>query len=169
MGQAGHGKIIKHLAVRGDKKVGQHWFRGLYGRQLELPATSQETSGTESRFSYLCDECNGIGNPSGRIPEPLKGRQDDAIGVSGNPDIWVPKRMKRDEGLRVGCVPKKEDAGGDAERDGEGNQEREERGPPEEPKMFSVKDTTMSGEPTEGCKLRHVPGGTWLNQVPTAL
>ncbi|KAJ1188859.1 hypothetical protein NDU88_005616 [Pleurodeles waltl] len=25
--QAGHGKIIKHLPVRGDKKVGQHWFR----------------------------------------------------------------------------------------------------------------------------------------------
>ncbi|KAJ1183933.1 hypothetical protein NDU88_000743 [Pleurodeles waltl] len=135
--------------------------------QLELPATSRAKSGTESRFSYPCDERDGVGNPSGRIPEPIQGRQDDAdaIGVTGNPDIRVPKGMKRDEGLRAARIPGKEDAGGDAERDGEGNQEEEERTPTEKPKTFSVRDTTTNGEATEGRKLRHVPGGTWLNQL----
>ncbi|KAJ1127315.1 hypothetical protein NDU88_005718 [Pleurodeles waltl] len=135
-------------------------------RQLELPATSRAKSGTESRFPYPCGESNGVRNPSGRIPAPLQGHQDnaDAIGVTGNPDIRVPQGVKRDEGLRVARILEKEDAGRDARRDKEENQEGEERTPTETTKTFSVKDTKTNGEPAEGRKLRHVPGGTWLNQ-----
>ncbi|KAJ1215848.1 hypothetical protein NDU88_003455 [Pleurodeles waltl] len=87
------------------------WDR-VCSRQQELPATSQAKSGTESRFPYPCDECDGVGNPSGRIPEPLHGCQDDvdAIGVTGK----FPQEMKREDGLRAARSPEKEDAGGDS-------------------------------------------------------
>ncbi|KAJ1190275.1 hypothetical protein NDU88_007013 [Pleurodeles waltl] len=47
-------------------------------RQLEVPATSLAKSATESGFPYPCDEREGFGNPSGRIPEPIQGHQDNA-------------------------------------------------------------------------------------------
>ncbi|KAJ1113650.1 hypothetical protein NDU88_001892 [Pleurodeles waltl] len=133
----------------------------------ELPATSQEESGTESRFPFPCDEDASVRNPSGRIPEPLHSCQDDtdAIGVTGNPAIRVPQDMKRNEGLRAARSPKKEDAGGDERRDGGRNPERTERKPMEETKTLSVKNTTTGKEATEGREFRHAPGGTWLNQA----
>ncbi|KAJ1144849.1 hypothetical protein NDU88_011143 [Pleurodeles waltl] len=135
-------------------------------RQLELPAPSRAKSGPESRFSYPCDEHDGVGNPSGRIPESLPRHQDnvDTIGVIGNPDIQVPKGMKREDGVRAARALEKEDAGGDAEKNRGRNQEKEQRTPTEKPKTFSVKDTTTNKEAIEGRELRHVPGGTWLNQ-----
>ncbi|KAJ1149419.1 hypothetical protein NDU88_002229 [Pleurodeles waltl] len=139
----------------------------VFSRQLELPAPSRAKSGPESRFSYPYDERDGVGNPSGRIPKSLPGHQDnvDAIGVTGNPDIRVPKGMKREDGLRAARALEKEDAGGDAEKDRGRNQEGEQRTPTEKPKTFSVKDTTTNEEAIEGRELRHVPGGTWLNQL----
>ncbi|KAJ1206710.1 hypothetical protein NDU88_002111 [Pleurodeles waltl] len=140
-------------------------------RQQELPATSQEESGTESRFPFPCNEDAGVRNPSGRIPEPSHGCQDDtdAIGVTGNPDIRVPQEMKRNEGLSAACSPKKEDTGGDERRDGGRNPERTERRPTEETKTLSVKNTTTGKEATEGREFRHAPGGTWLNMVRSFL
>ncbi|KAJ1089092.1 hypothetical protein NDU88_002245 [Pleurodeles waltl] len=140
---------------------------GVCSRQLEVPATSRAKSGTESRFPYPCDERKGVEYPSGWILGPLQGRQDnvDAIGVTGKPDIRVPKRMKREEGLHARGVLNKEDAGGDKKGDEVGNQEGEERPTPETPKTFSFKDTTMKGEAAEGREFHHVPRGTWLHQA----
>ncbi|KAJ1197177.1 hypothetical protein NDU88_001039 [Pleurodeles waltl] len=109
---------------------------------------SEDGLRTESRFSNPCDDNDGIGNPSGRIPESLPGHQDnvDAIGVTGNPDIRVPEGMKSEDGLRAACVLEGEDAGGDAKKDGRRNREAEQRPPTEKPKTSSVKDTTMNKE-----------------------
>ncbi|KAJ1089035.1 hypothetical protein NDU88_002188 [Pleurodeles waltl] len=72
--------------------------------ELEFPATSQVESGTESRFSdpYENDH-KDIGNPGGRIPDSLPEHHgdEDAITITGNPDIRVPGVMKRDNGLCV--------------------------------------------------------------------
>ncbi|KAJ1177130.1 hypothetical protein NDU88_002392 [Pleurodeles waltl] len=71
--------------------------------------------------------------------------------------------MKRNDGLCTGSALEEEDAGEDTS--GERRKREPERRPPtEEPKKSSVKDTTTREEVPEGCELRHVPGGMWLNQ-----
>ncbi|KAJ1218819.1 hypothetical protein NDU88_006391 [Pleurodeles waltl] len=120
------------------------------GSWKEVPATTREKSGTDSRLPYPCSE--GVGNPSGQLPEHLPGYQDnaDANNVTGNPDIRVPERMKRDEGLHAAEVPKKEDAGRGEKGDQEGNQGEDERTNPVTPMTCSVKDTTTKEEAVEG-------------------
>ncbi|KAJ1194538.1 hypothetical protein NDU88_003826 [Pleurodeles waltl] len=44
MGQAGHGKIIKHLPVLGDKKVGQHWSKEAGGNAIHWTHSSTANS-----------------------------------------------------------------------------------------------------------------------------
>ncbi|KAJ1140293.1 hypothetical protein NDU88_006650 [Pleurodeles waltl] len=73
--------------------------------------------------------------------------------------------MKSEDGLRAARALEGEDAGGDASKDGGRNRETELRPPKEKPKTSSVKDTTTNNEVPEGPELRHVPGGTWLNQI----
>ncbi|KAJ1152558.1 hypothetical protein NDU88_005333 [Pleurodeles waltl] len=121
----------------------------------------------ESRFSNPCDDNDGIRNPSRRIPKTLPGHQDnrDAIDVTGNPDIQVPEGIKSDDGLLAGRALEGEDAGGDARKDGRRNRKGEQRPLTEKPKTSSVMDTTTNKEVPEGRELRHVPGGTLLNQL----
>ncbi|KAJ1143447.1 hypothetical protein NDU88_009756 [Pleurodeles waltl] len=120
-------------------------------RQLEFPATSRVTSGTESRFPNPCDDHDGIGNPSGRIPDSQSGHHgnEDAISFTGNPDIRVPERLKRDDGLRAGGALEEEDAGEDVSGEKRRNREPERRPPTEEPKNSSVNDNTTRLEVPE--------------------
>ncbi|KAJ1124129.1 hypothetical protein NDU88_002591 [Pleurodeles waltl] len=69
-------------------------------------------SGTESLFSNPCDNHDGIGNLSGRIPDSLSGRPDneDATSFTGNPDIRVPEGLKSEDALRAGGAFDGEDA-----------------------------------------------------------
>ncbi|KAJ1085441.1 hypothetical protein NDU88_005573 [Pleurodeles waltl] len=120
----------------------------------------------ESRFSNPCDDHDGIGNPSGRIPDSLSGRHDneDATSLTGNPDIRVPEGLKSEDGLHGGGAFVGEDAEGDERTEKRRNWEAERRPATEELKTSSVKDTAANAEVPDGRELRHVPGGTWLNQ-----
>ncbi|KAJ1139364.1 hypothetical protein NDU88_005739 [Pleurodeles waltl] len=134
------------------------------GRQLAVPATIREKSGAESRFPHPCNECEGVGSPGGRIPESLRGCQDNAGAHTGNPDVRVPEIIRSDEGLQGERVPNKEDAGGGKEEDEDRNQEEDERTMTASPKTCGVKDTTTKEEGAEDREFCHVPGGTWLHQ-----
>ncbi|KAJ1107288.1 hypothetical protein NDU88_004680 [Pleurodeles waltl] len=81
---------------------------GTWLHQLAVPATTREKSGAESRFPHPCNE--GVGSPGGRIPEPLRGSQDNADAHTGNPDVRVPEIIRSDKGLQERGVPNKEDA-----------------------------------------------------------
>ncbi|KAJ1108486.1 hypothetical protein NDU88_005862 [Pleurodeles waltl] len=129
---------------------------------------SEVKSGTESRFSEPCDsDHNDIGNPDGRIPDSVPEHHggEDAIAVTGNPDIRVPDVMKRDNRLQARGALGAEDAKEDAvEKRGRklvpsGRLEEEEE------KNSSTGDVATGKEGLEERELRHVPGGTWLNQV----
>ncbi|KAJ1103602.1 hypothetical protein NDU88_001023 [Pleurodeles waltl] len=89
------------------------WSEDQFSRELEFPATSRVTSGTESRFSdpYKKD-LNDIGNPGGWIPDSLAEHHgdEDAITITGNPDIRVPEVVKRDNGLHALGALGEEDA-----------------------------------------------------------
>ncbi|KAJ1081341.1 hypothetical protein NDU88_001523 [Pleurodeles waltl] len=77
---------------------------GVCSRELESPTTSHVKPGTESRFSEPCENDNkDIGNPDERIPDPLPENHgdEDAIAITGNPDIWVPGVIERDNGLHT--------------------------------------------------------------------
>ncbi|KAJ1144041.1 hypothetical protein NDU88_010343 [Pleurodeles waltl] len=72
--------------------------------------------------------------------------------------------MKKNDGLRAGGALEEETAGEDVSAERRRKREPERRPPTEEPKKSSVKDTATREEVPEGRELRHVPGGTWLNQ-----
>ncbi|KAJ1084920.1 hypothetical protein NDU88_005060 [Pleurodeles waltl] len=91
----------------------------------------------------------------------------DAACLAGNPDIRVPETVKTDDGLRAGRVGEE----GDAERHGGatkgGPEETEGRPTSREPRKPVVQERIETGEEPEERELRqlrHVPGGTWLNQ-----
>ncbi|KAJ1152263.1 hypothetical protein NDU88_005039 [Pleurodeles waltl] len=124
-----------------------------YHRQTDVPATVRAESGTESRFSLLADARTG------------RHSNMDAACLAGNPDIRVPETVKRDDGLRAARVGEE----GDAERHGGAT-----KGGPEEtggcptsrePRKPVVQERIESREDPEERELRHIPGGTWLNQV----
>ncbi|KAJ1180399.1 hypothetical protein NDU88_005620 [Pleurodeles waltl] len=73
--------------------------------------------------------------------------------------------MKMNNGLSAGGGLGEEDAGEDATGERERKREPPRRPANEGPKNSSVKDTATRKEVPEGRELRHVPGGTWLNQV----
>ncbi|KAJ1126648.1 hypothetical protein NDU88_005055 [Pleurodeles waltl] len=117
-------------------------------RQLEFPATSRVTSGTESRFPDPYDDQDDIGNPGGRIPNSLSEHHgdEDAISFPGNPDIRVSEGMKRNDGLRAHGTLEEEDAGEDVSGERRRKREPERRPPTEEPKNSSVKDNATREE-----------------------
>ncbi|KAJ1083625.1 hypothetical protein NDU88_003782 [Pleurodeles waltl] len=58
----------------------------------------------EFRFSEPCESDNkDIGNLDERIPDPLPEHHgdEDAIAITGNPDIRVPDVIERDNGLHA--------------------------------------------------------------------
>ncbi|KAJ1099565.1 hypothetical protein NDU88_004665 [Pleurodeles waltl] len=125
-------------------------------------------SGTESRFSEPCDsDHNDIGNRDGRIPHsvPKHHGDEDAIAVTGNPDIRVPDIVKRDNRLRAQGALGAEDAEEDAVEKRGRKPVPSGRPEEEEEKNSSTGDVATGKEGPEERELRHVPGGTWLNQV----
>ncbi|KAJ1151177.1 hypothetical protein NDU88_003964 [Pleurodeles waltl] len=145
---------------------------GACSRELESPATSHVKPGTESQFSEPCESDNkDIGNPDERTPDPLPEHHgdEDAITITGNPDIQVPDVIERDNRLHVRRALRTEDT---EEEDAEkgGRRQNPSRGPQEkEQKNPSPGDTTTGKEGPEERKLRHVPGGTCLNLVRSYL
>ncbi|KAJ1096429.1 hypothetical protein NDU88_001571 [Pleurodeles waltl] len=113
-------------------------------------------SGTESRFSVPCDA--------------LFGRHDnmDAACLTGILDIRVPETLKEDDGLCTRRVSEERnaagDAGGDAEKEKRKHGDTRRDSATEELRTSSFQDRTETDEVSEGRDLRHVPGGTWLNQ-----
>ncbi|KAJ1202384.1 hypothetical protein NDU88_006184 [Pleurodeles waltl] len=97
----------------------------------------------------------------------------DAACLPGNPDIRVPEALKVDDGLRVWRASEGRDAGEDAEGDAEkekgGHGDAGRHPTMEELRTPSVQDLAETEEVSEGRKLRHIPGGTWLNQVRSYL
>ncbi|KAJ1086343.1 hypothetical protein NDU88_006463 [Pleurodeles waltl] len=122
--------------------------------KTDVPATVRTESGTESRFSLLADALSGR---HGNI---------DAACLAGNPDIRVPETVKTDDGLRAARVVDERDAERHKEGTKEGPEKTEGRPTTREPRKPVVQDRIETGEEPEERELRHVPGGTWLNQVP---
>ncbi|KAJ1199281.1 hypothetical protein NDU88_003119 [Pleurodeles waltl] len=120
---------------------------------MDVPATLKTESGTESRFSYPSDALSGHHDNT------------DAACLAGNPDIRVPEALKVDDGLHAGRVAAEGDAGGEKEKE-KGGPEKSGRHPTtEELRESAVQDLAETGDVSEGCELRHVPGGTWLDQA----
>ncbi|KAJ1152895.1 hypothetical protein NDU88_005669 [Pleurodeles waltl] len=132
---------------------------------------NQVKPGTESWFSEPCESDNkDIGNPDERIPDPLPEHHgdEDAIAITGNPDIRVPEVIERDNGLHACCALRTEDAEEDA-AEKRRRQSPSRRPQEEDQKNSSIEDTAMGKEGPEEREHRHVPGGTWLNQVRSYL
>ncbi|KAJ1104321.1 hypothetical protein NDU88_001733 [Pleurodeles waltl] len=107
-----------------------------------------------------------VAQPDGRIPDsvPEHHGDEDAIAVTGNPDIRVPDVMKKDNGLRAAHALGAEDAKKDAVEKRGRKSVRSGRPEEEEEKNSSTGDAATGKEGPEERKLRHVSGGTWLNQ-----
>ncbi|KAJ1138470.1 hypothetical protein NDU88_004853 [Pleurodeles waltl] len=122
-------------------------------RLTDVPATITTELGTESRFSFPDDA------PPGR---PSNGS---AVSLTGNPDIRVPETVEIEDGLRA----RREETGKDADRDARTPRERPEetegRQNTREALKTSAQDRIATKRETEERVFRHVPGGTWLNQV----
>ncbi|KAJ1086342.1 hypothetical protein NDU88_006462 [Pleurodeles waltl] len=88
----------------------------------------------------------------------------DAACLAGNPDIRVPETVKTDDGLRAARVVDERDAERHKEGTKEGPEKTEGRPTTREPRKPVVQDRIETGEEPEERELRHVPGGTWLNQ-----
>ncbi|KAJ1209555.1 hypothetical protein NDU88_004929 [Pleurodeles waltl] len=131
------------------------------------PRPRRDVAQPESRFFDPYDnDHKDIGNPGGRIPDSLTERHgdEDAISIIGNPDIRVPKVMRRDNGLCARGALRPEDAEKDRAAERGRKPDPARRPPEEEPKNSSVEDTAPRKEDPEERQLHHVPGGTWLNQ-----
>ncbi|KAJ1169673.1 hypothetical protein NDU88_001564 [Pleurodeles waltl] len=165
------------IGREGSYGRGEECKRGVRGGEQEGRIEEGHRHRTECRPDETCGHDYGnIGNPEERIPDPLPAIQgeEDASAITGNRDIRVPEGLERDNGLKVQRALFIETAEGDdlekgdAERRGRTpnqsrrTQEKAQRSP-------SPGDTTMGKEGPEGRELRHVPGGTWLNQVQSCL
>ncbi|KAJ1207542.1 hypothetical protein NDU88_002933 [Pleurodeles waltl] len=107
----------------------------------------------ESRSAFIDDA------PPGRL------RNENAVNLTGNLDIRVPEIVEIDDGLGVRAEEK------------EKNADRDEKTPSERPEAVKGKRNARGARRTsthaqiateresEGRAFRHVPGGTWLNQV----
>ncbi|KAJ1081441.1 hypothetical protein NDU88_001623 [Pleurodeles waltl] len=140
------------------------------------PTILQAKTGAEPCSDALGENASvDTGNPDVRIPVkiPAKGRvekpEEKNTAGAGNPDIQVPERFKRKEGLRVWDKEGEEDA---EERDAEkaervdngGNEEEDNPDLGERWPFDSRGDTTRGLDSPTKPDLRHVPGGTCLQQ-----
>ncbi|KAJ1134183.1 hypothetical protein NDU88_000639, partial [Pleurodeles waltl] len=110
-------------------------------------------SGPESRFSFPGDA------PPGR-PSNIS-----AVSLRGNPDIQVPETVEIEDGLRAGRENRGEDADKDERTPSERPEDTEGRPNTREALKTSAQGRIATKRETEGRELRHVPGGTWLNQT----
>ncbi|KAJ1101351.1 hypothetical protein NDU88_006419 [Pleurodeles waltl] len=91
---------------------------------------------------------------------------------SWDSDSRVPGTVKRDDGRKEGTEESSEATasrgGGDrVSEDAAAAAEEDETGKPELPKPRTRLEERTS--PQETSTFRHVPGGTWLNKVPTTI
>ncbi|KAJ1135815.1 hypothetical protein NDU88_002245 [Pleurodeles waltl] len=123
-------------------------------RLTEVPATPTAESGTEFR-SALPDNA-----PPGRLSN------DHVTNSSGNPEIRVPERVERDDGLGA---REKDEEGNDADREEKTrsirpetvNEDRSRR----EARRTNAQARSATERDSERREFRHIPGGTWLDQV----
>ncbi|KAJ1151852.1 hypothetical protein NDU88_004631 [Pleurodeles waltl] len=81
---------------------------------------------------------------------------------AGNPDIWVPKCLKRNNGQRTHVLEREEDAGRKDTEVAEGE-------PATGGAVTSRDDPTEGQEGPRKQEIHHVPGGAWLQQVRSCL
>ncbi|KAJ1142953.1 hypothetical protein NDU88_009265 [Pleurodeles waltl] len=145
------------------------------------PTTLQAKAGAEPPSDALEKTASvETGNLDIQIPVtiPADGRagkpEEENTAGTWNPDIWVPERLKRNEGLRVRDAEGEEDAekqeAEKAERvENGGNEEKDDPDLGERWPFDSWGDTTRGQDSPTKPDLRHVPGGTWLQQVRSCL
>ncbi|KAJ1177137.1 hypothetical protein NDU88_002399 [Pleurodeles waltl] len=156
--------------------------RGALGREDAKEEGAERGRGTEKRSDRAQEEeqkeASSEDNPKGREgpEEPelchvpggtwLSQTEEDAITIPGNPDIWVPNGIEREDGLCACSVLGREDAKEEgAERRG-GTEKRSDRAQEEEQKEASSEDNPKGREGPEEPERHHAPGGTWLSQPP---
>ncbi|KAJ1190747.1 hypothetical protein NDU88_000069 [Pleurodeles waltl] len=116
-------------------------------------ATDVTESGAASRFCLVDDA------PPGRHGNGDAGK------LPGNPDIWVPERFERENGLDTGGAERQENAVGGEQRGNERTKDRERNlNSGETLEEGDQGRIEIKGRP-EGRGIRHVPGGTSLNKV----
>ncbi|KAJ1176372.1 hypothetical protein NDU88_001654 [Pleurodeles waltl] len=124
----------------------------------DVPANVQTESRTESRFSLHGDALPGR---HGNV---------DTTSLTANPDIRVPDAVTIEDGLCARRVVEEEEDAETAEKSQRGGfGKTEETSNKREAPHPSTKDRIETKEEIEERELRHVPGGTWLNQVRTFL
>ncbi|KAJ1202412.1 hypothetical protein NDU88_006212 [Pleurodeles waltl] len=146
----------------------------IYGWVNNSPTTLSAKAGAEPRSNTLGKTASlETGNPDVWIPVTIpadvragKPEEENTAGA-GNPDIWVPEKLKREEGLRVSDAEEEEEAEEQGAEKAErietgGNEEEDDLG--ERWPFDSQGDTTRGQDNPTKPDLRHVPGGTWLQQ-----
>ncbi|KAJ1171844.1 hypothetical protein NDU88_003702 [Pleurodeles waltl] len=141
------------------------------------PTTLHAKAGAEPRSDALGEtNSDETGNPDVRVPVnvPAEGSgaektEEEKTAGAGDPDIRVPERLKRKEGLFARDAEGEEDAkereAGKAEQtDNGGNEEENELYIGEWRPFDSREDTTRGQDSPTKPELRHVPRGTWLQQ-----
>ncbi|KAJ1139266.1 hypothetical protein NDU88_005641 [Pleurodeles waltl] len=119
----------------------------------DVPATITAESGTESRFALIDN------TPPGRLSN------EHGVNITGNPDIRVPEIVEIDDGLGA----RAEGKGKDADRDTKARSERPEavkiNRNAREARRTDAQAQSATERESERREFRHVPGGTWLNQL----
>ncbi|KAJ1136776.1 hypothetical protein NDU88_003190 [Pleurodeles waltl] len=139
---------------------------GPTSREEDSPTTYNTESGAECRSADAFEhESKDIGNPDGRIPEhlPKRSREEEIITEAGNPDIWVPDRLKREDGLRAHRALETENAEEGEERGDETREVDGRRTPMEVQTSTGLEDTATGQDSPKERQSRHVLGGTWLS------
>ncbi|KAJ1191348.1 hypothetical protein NDU88_000664 [Pleurodeles waltl] len=143
-----------------------------------FPATLHVEARAEPRSEALCETASvETGNPDILISVnvPDEGRraeqtEEEKTAGAGNPDIRVSERLKRKEGLRAQGAEGEEDAkereAGNAEQiDNGGNEEENDPYIAERRPFDGQEDISRGQDSPNKPELRHVHGGTWLQQV----
>ncbi|KAJ1171377.1 hypothetical protein NDU88_003240 [Pleurodeles waltl] len=90
----------------------------------------------------------------------------DAGNRLGNPNIWVPERTEKDDGLRARRAVEGKNGDKDKE-ESEETGDRDRNGNNKVP--LEIDGQPRAGKRAETRELRHVPGGTWLTMVRSFL
>ncbi|KAJ1183899.1 hypothetical protein NDU88_000709 [Pleurodeles waltl] len=124
-------------------------------RLYDYPAPDASESGIKFR-SYRGDDASHryLGNG-------------DAGSRRGNPDIRVPERPEKDDGLHKRGTKGDRNAERDEEERNEETEDAKRNGDSEA--ILEFNDQPCAGKRAERRKLRHVPQGTWLTQVRSFL
>ncbi|KAJ1103839.1 hypothetical protein NDU88_001260 [Pleurodeles waltl] len=88
----------------------------------------------------------------------------DARNRLGNPDIRVPERKEKEDGLCAQGAEEEENAIGDEKKGDEETNNLKSNGNSKDTQ--ETNSQPRAGRRAEGRDLRHIPGGTWLTKVP---